>query len=216
MSETNRQKDENVSGEHSPAEQVQTHSDNGAALDHGSSPAVTPGSSGDIVMSQAEFSEMQSDLDRFRKEAADNYDRYVRLAAELENHRRRSEKEKSDLRKFGVESFVKSLLPVLDSFDRATVEMDASRGDANDSGASLEEGVSMIRKLLFETLEKQGVSAVEAVGNPFDPRVHQAIRRVENSDIKEETVMEEYSKGYLLNDRLIRPAVVSVAVPAAN
>jgi len=154
---------------------------------------------------------LRKELEASRAEAAANYDRYVRLAAELENFRRRSAKEKTDLQKFGIESFCKALLPVLDSFDRATAEFNSQQ--EKDESASLAEGIMMVKKQLMETLEKQGLATIDAVGSPFDPNLHQAIRKVEDADVKEELVKEEYSKGYLLNDRLIRPAMVSVAVP---
>lgn len=203
MEETPRQDEQEIKN-HQQVNQDETGSEE--------SQVSTDKSADDEVLSvsKSDYEALQADLEKSRAEASDHYERYVRLAAELENFRRRTEKEKSDLQKFGTESFLKSLLPVLDSFDRALSELE---GDQAKEKNPLEEGVLMVKKQLTETLEKQGLAAIEAVGAVFDPNLHQAIRKVEDPEAKEERVQEEYSKGYLLNDRLIRPAMVSVIVP---
>ena len=169
---------------------------------------------GSVLLGQGEFNAMQRDLEKHKKEASANYERYVRVSAELENLRKRCEKEKSDLQKFGHEAVLKALLPVLDSFERATAEIAAEEDGTPVS--PLADGVLMVRKQLTEVLGKQGLVAINAVGASFDPNLHQAIRKEEDPLVEEELVREEYSKGYLLNDRLIRPAMVSVAVPAGS
>lgn len=203
MAETPRQDEQEIKNNQQP--------DTNDSASNDTPPSEASEAEGDVVsVSKSDYETLQADLEKTRAEASDHYERYVRLAAELENFRRRAEKEKSDLQKFGTESFLKSLLPVLDSFDRALSELE---GDQSKEKNPLEEGVLMVKKQLTETLEKQGLAAIEAVGAPFDPNLHQAIRKVEDPEAKDERVQEEYSKGYLLNDRLIRPAMVSVIVP---
>jgi molecular chaperone GrpE len=139
-------------------------------------------------------------------------DRYVRAVAEMENIRRRSEKERSDLLKYGLENTLKDLLPVLDSFELAVPsETAAPESDATEK--SFHSGVLMLKKQMLDTLKKHGLEQIEAKDKPFDPNFHQAIQRVESADHKEETVAGEFQKGYVLNGRLIRPAMVSVFIP---
>jgi len=139
-------------------------------------------------------------------------DRYVRAVAEMENIRRRSEKERSDLLKYGLENTLKDLLPVLDSFELA-VPSEAATPDADETEKSFHAGVLMVKKQMLDTLKKHGLEQVEAKDKPFDPNFHQAIQRVESAEHKEETVAGEFQKGYVLNGRLIRPAMVSVFIP---
>jgi molecular chaperone GrpE len=139
-------------------------------------------------------------------------DRYVRAVAEMENIRRRSEKERSDLLKYGLENTLKDLLPVLDSFELA-VPSDTAAPESDATGKSFQSGVLMVKKQMLDILKKHGLEQIEAKDKPFDPNFHQAIQRVESSEHKEETVAGEFQKGYVLNGRLIRPAMVSVFIP---
>jgi len=155
-------------------------------------------------------------------ELRDRCDKYLRSVAELENIRRRLEREKTDALKYGGEPVIRELLPVLDGLDKAFASAAATPSGAGagsiagkDAGAYLD-GFQMVRKQLMDMLSRQGLEEVKAVGLPFDPHVHQAIQRIEMPDLKEDTVHEEYAKGYLLHGRLIRPAIVSVQVPAGN
>ena len=158
--------------------------------------------------------EFQVELEKSREEARLFQDKYLRQAADLENYRRRSEREKSDLLKFAAENLVKDLVPVLDSFNQATgAGRDVVR-DATVDATSLMEGVEMVRQQLLAALRKHGLEEVPAVGSKFDPNVHQAIQRIEDADCDAETVAQEFAKGYLLNGRLVRPAIVSVTVPS--
>lgn len=153
----------------------------------------------------ADIQIIKDDLEQAEQERDDFKDRYMRSMAELENLRKRFDRERSDLLKYGHEKVLSDILPVLDSFEKA-MATDKS------SGESYAEGVKMVHRQLFDVLEKHGLKTVEAEGKPFDPNVHQGIQRIE-SDVGTEMVRDEFQKGYLLNDRLIRPAVVSVAVP---
>lgn len=154
---------------------------------------------------EAKIASLEQELNHYK-------DRYVRAVAEMENIRRRSEKERSDLLKYGLENTLKDLLPVLDSFELAVPsETAAPESDANEK--SFHSGVLMVKKQMLDTLKKHGLEQIEAKDKPFDPNFHQAIQRVESAEHKEETVAGEFQKGYVLNGRLIRPAMVSVFIP---
>lgn len=154
---------------------------------------------------------LNAERDRLREELKSAQDKYLRQVAELENYRRRSEREKSDLVRFGNEGLVKDLIPVLDSFSRA---MSAGGGDeGNAASEGLISGMEMVKQQLISALRRHGLEEVPAVGSKFDPNVHQAIQRIESDDCEGETVAQEFARGYLLNGRLVRPAMVSVTVP---
>ena len=158
--------------------------------------------------------QMEAQLASKEEELIKINDKYVRSLAEIENMRRRNDREKADLLKFGNEKVMKDLLAVLDSFDKASSD---SLGLENESKEikSYVEGVQMVKKLLVSTLEKHGLKSVEIEGN-FDPNIHQAISRIESSSVEKDTIKEVFGKGYTLNERLLRPAMVSVEVPTGN
>lgn len=140
-------------------------------------------------------------------EAANNWDKYLRERADLENYRKRVQKEKEEILKYGNESFILEMLPAVDNLERAV-------SHASDEGdTAVIEGVKLTLSMLFSTLKKFGVTPVEvAPGTPFDPAFHQAMCQVESADQEPNTVVSELQKGYLLNDRLLRPAMVTVAI----
>lgn len=133
----------------------------------------------------------------------EEHDRVLRAAADLDNQKKRAQKEKDDALKFGLERFLKELLPVADNFERAL-----SHAETEDKG-SIVTGVKMTAKLLEDILAKHGVKGFSAKGQPFDPRQHEAMQSVE-TDGPANQVHEEFLRGYTLNERLIRPALVSV------
>lgn len=135
-----------------------------------------------------------------------NYDLYVRSQAEMENVKKRFQKEKSDLLKFSNEILIKQLLSVIDNLEKA---IDHS-GDEKALDA-LREGLDMTLKGLKDVLEKSGLEDVEAMGKPFDPNYHEAVSEMEDGTVESGTVIEQLQKGYLLNGRLIRPAMVVVS-----
>lgn len=139
-------------------------------------------------------------------EAKNNFDRLLRQAAELENYKKRSARERDDAARYANETLLKDLLPVVDNLERAVAH--ASGGG---NGKPLVEGVEMVLRSLLDTLAKHGVSQMIAVGQPFDPAKHEAIAHVETEDHEPNSVVEELHKGYLLRERLLRPALVSVA-----
>ncbi len=138
------------------------------------------------------------------KENLDLKDRYLRTLADFENFRKRSEREKSDFYKYAVASTLTELLPVLDNFDRAL--------DHAEEGDDFHRGVLLIYKQLADVLRKHGLRAIDQSGVPFDPKIHEAVVRVEDPSVPSHTVVEILQKGYFLHDRLLRPAFVKVAV----
>lgn len=144
-------------------------------------------------------------IQKLEEQLLEAKDRYLRQAADIENMRRRQEKDRADLLKFGTEKLLQDLLPVLDALDKA---LEAAEGQST----PISEGVKMVHKQFTSVLEQNGLKAIESKGQIFDPNLHQAIQRLED-DVAEDTVKDEYQKGYTLNGRLVRPAMVSVSVP---
>ncbi|MFZ2490889.1 MAG: nucleotide exchange factor GrpE [Thermoanaerobaculia bacterium] len=139
-----------------------------------------------------------------QQEAQELRDRYVRVLADFDNFRKRSEREKQDFFKYALGGIMKDLLPVIDNFDRALEH--AEEGD------DFHKGVLMIYKQLFDTLQKNGLKPVDEAGIRFDPNVHEAVVREDDPTVPSHTVVAVLQKGYFLHDRLVRPAMVKVAV----
>lgn len=137
--------------------------------------------------------------------------RLVRLQADFENLRKRVERERDDHYRHATGSLVARLLPVLDNFERA---MAAPAAGSNDR--SLREGLALVHRQLLDELTREGLRPIEAVGGAFDPLVHEAVEAVEATDVPENTVIEELQRGYWFHDRVIRPALVRVAVAPAG
>ena len=138
-------------------------------------------------------------------------DRLLRLQAEFDNYKKRMQREKTEFLKFANESLLLELLPVLDNLERALA---SARAEA--SPTALADGIEMIVRLFIGTLEKFGVKPMEAAGKPFDPSLHQAVAQVETPDGSENLVVDEIQKGYLLEGRMLRAAMVRVSRAAAT
>ena len=154
-----------------------------------------------------------ADIDSLRQqlvakelEAKNNYDRFLRQVAELENFKKRTARERDDAIRFANESLIKDLLPVVDNLERAVAH--ASGGG---NGKPIVEGVEMVLKGLLDAMAKHGVTQISAVGQPFDPSKHEAMAQVASDAHEPNVVVDELHKGYMLRDRLLRPALVSVA-----
>ncbi len=154
---------------------------------------------------EQEIEMLKAHMEEKAKLAEENYDRFLRAQAELENYKKRVEREKSTLVKYGNEEFIKAILPIIDNLERA---LDHTPGENPDG---LMEGIKITLNQLLQVLEKFGVTPIASVGEPFDPSKHEAMMQVESTDHEPNTVVSELQKGYFLNDRLIRPAMVSVA-----
>jgi molecular chaperone GrpE len=142
-------------------------------------------------------------------------DRYLRLAADFENFKRRMLKERQELLNYGSESLIKELLPTVDNLERALGYAGAEEEEAIDKD-NLAEGVELTFRSLMQTLEKAGVEVVAPEGDEFDPRHHEAMRQIPSAEHPPGTVIEVYQKGYLLRQRLLRPALVAVSSAAEN
>lgn len=155
------------------------------------------------VVPEAEDTVSKSEYDSLKAERDQLIDRMARLQAEFDNARKRAEREKVEFRDTATGNVVDQFLPVVDNFQLAL----ASTGDVE----QLRSGVQLIVKQMEETLQKMNVTAIPAVGEPFDPRVHEALGSVDRDDIPDQHVAEEIRRGYKLRDRLLRPALVRVA-----
>lgn len=150
-------------------------------------------------------SELKEKLAQKEKEAADNYDKYVRAVAEMDNYKKRAAREKADIIKYGKEEVIKDILPFVDSLDRA-LEHAENSADIQ----SFKEGLKLIQDQLFSCLKKHGVEAIECAGKDFDPNFHEAMMQVDSEHHEANKVINEFQRGYLLNGRLLRPSRVSV------
>ncbi len=155
-----------------------------------------------------EIEELKIKLAEKEKEANENYDRLLRTAAELENLKKRVAREKEELTKFANEELIKAILPFIDNLERAVNHAEK----VVDAGVLIE-GVRLTLQQLLQSLSKFGLSTFESVGKPFDPAFHEAMLVVESDKHEPNQVVEEFQKGYILNDRVIRPAMVSVSKP---
>ncbi|WP_372611942.1 nucleotide exchange factor GrpE [Halomonas sp.] len=148
-------------------------------------------------------------VEELEQTVVDAKDQQLRAAAEAQNVRRRAELDAEKARKFALEKFVKELLPVVDSLEKALEAMQDGASETH------REGVSMTLKMQLDVLEKFGVEMVEPHGEPFDPQYHEAMAMVPNPEMEPNSVMEIMQRGYLLNGRLVRPAMVVVSQAAS-
>ncbi len=147
---------------------------------------------------------VQAELETARQERDHLLDRLARLQAEFDNYRKRSAREQQDFRDYALAEALKSLLPVLDSFDRALSTPERSSEEFH-------QGIELINRQFHDALGKLGVQPIEAQGEPFDPNLHQAVQMVETDEAEDHHVLDELQRGYKLKDRLLRPAMVRVA-----
>jgi len=145
-------------------------------------------------------------MDQLKEEINQLNDKYLRLNAEFQNYRKRVEKEKTDIFKYGSEKMFVEMLPIMDNFERAI-----SASDQEGSNNKIIEGVIMIKKSLDEFFEKNGVKKIEALNQPFDPIKHHAVMTVESETDEKDLVIEVFQHGYVLNDKVIRPCMVKVS-----
>ena len=164
-----------------------------------------PPESEEIPLENLKKAELLEKAKEIQRTADENYDLYMRSLAEIENLKKRYQKDKSDLIKFSNESLVRQLLIVIDNLEKAV-----SAIQEENSVDALREGVELTLKGLMDTLGKAGLEMVQAEGEPFDPNFHEAISELEDNTAEPGAVLQELQKGYILNDRLIRPAMVIV------
>jgi molecular chaperone GrpE len=148
------------------------------------------------------------EISRLREEIADLRDRSMRTLADFDNFRKRSERERQELKRYALVEPLREFLTVVDNLDLAL--------SAGGSTEDLKRGVEMIHRQMYDLLRRLGAREVESVGQPFDPALHEAVAREEDPTVKVPTVSGELRRGYLIHDRLLRPAMVKVAVPAES
>lgn len=139
-----------------------------------------------------------------QSEKEETYNRLLRLQAEFDNYKKRTLKEREADRKYKAQDLVQELLPAIDNFERAL------QIEVTNETKSLFEGITMVHKQLIEALKSQGVEIIETEGKDFDPNLHHAVMQVEDDSIESDKIVEELQKGYMINDRVIRPAMVKV------
>jgi molecular chaperone GrpE len=168
---------------------------------------VSPGENGPAEIPDGpapKIAELTAERDKLAAEKAELTDRLLRAHAEFDNARRRAERERSDFLQFASMDVVREILPILDDFERALKVETADRDYAK--------GVELIYGRLAETLKKMGLEVIETEGRQFDPNLHQAVERVESADAEDQAILGEFQRGYNFKGKLLRPAMVRVAV----
>ncbi|MGK2944377.1 MAG: nucleotide exchange factor GrpE [Desulfuromonadales bacterium] len=150
---------------------------------------------------------IKNEMEAARAEASKNWDLYLRERADLENARKRHQREKEDALRYANDRLLKEMVPVLDNLERAVAHAE----QAGDNNQGLLEGVNMTISQFRKALEDFGVKPINAIGADFDPNLHQAMGHIESAGQAPNTVVTEFQKGYLLHDRLLRPSLVMVA-----
>lgn len=175
--------------------------------------ATNPVDNGEPVNEpQASFEDLKRSLETKTAECRASQDKYLRLAAEFDNYKRLTQRDQRDQIRFGNEQLLKELLPVVDNLERAI-----QSGKQNGANEALTQGVELTFKQLLGALSKFGVKAIDSVGQPFDPTTQQAVAYVGTDSVPPQHVVEEFQKGYLLHDRILRASMVSVSKgPAAD
>lgn len=167
-------------------------------------PNVDPDGAGTAEAS--EIVRLQAQVAEKEKEAGDLKDKYLRLLADSDNARKRMRQQSEESVRIQREGFLRDLLPIVDNLERA---VEAARG--GDNSKPIVEGVEMVLRSLLDFLKSHGVTQLNAVGQPFDPQLHEAVDQVVGSEHAPNTVVNEFHRGYLIGDRMLRPARVSVA-----
>jgi molecular chaperone GrpE len=157
-----------------------------------------------ITTPEAQIAALTAERDQLAAEKADLKDRLLRALADFDNFRRRAERDRSEYVQFAAMEIVRDLIPILDDFRRAVKVETADKEYAK--------GIELIDQRLFETLKKAGLEPIEAAGKAFDPNLHQAVDRAQSEELPDQTVLEEYQSGYNFKGKLLRPAMVKVAV----
>lgn len=146
-------------------------------------------------------------LEQANEEAVSLKDQMLRAQAEMQNLRKRSQRDVENAHKYGLEKFLSNLLPVIDSLEKAI----ESAGQAEDNNKAILEGVELCLKMMLDILSKENVVQIDPEGEPFDPKFHEAMSVIEHPDMEPNSVVNVFQKGYTLNERLVRPAMVIVS-----
>ena len=152
----------------------------------------------------AALAAITAERDQLAAEKADLEDRFLRAKAEFQNMRKRAEKDRLEFSEYASMEAIRTLLPIIDDFERAL--------QVETPDSTYVKGLDLIHQRLFDTLKKMGLEPIIAQGEPFDPHVHHAVEMVETEDVPDHTVLAEFQRGYNFKGRLLRPAMVKVAV----
>jgi len=157
-----------------------------------------------VVTPEAQIAALTAERDQLIAEKIELKDRLLRALADFENFRRRAERDRSEFIQYAAAELVRDLIPILDDFGRAM--------KAETTDKEYAKGIELIYQRLFENLKKAGLEPIEAAGKSFDPNLHQAVDRVQSEDWPDQTILQEYQSGYNFKGKLLRPAMVKVAV----
>ena len=161
----------------------------------------------DDMDAEAAEQEQQSETEQLKAQVATANDQVLRVQAEMQNVRRRAERDVESAHKFALDKFAADLLPVVDNLERALAAIDS----ADEGQKAVAEGLELTLKSCTEVLSRHKIEAIDPTGQPFDAELHQAVSMVPNPDLEHNTVMDVFQKGYTLNGRLVRPAMVVVS-----
>lgn len=156
------------------------------------------------VQLASQVTELTAERDRLAKEKSELNDRVLRLQAEFDNFRKRSEKDRTEFAQYAGMEMVREILPVLDNFELAL--------KADSSGKDYVKGIEMIYDRMAASLKKLGLEPIDTTGAKFDPHVHQAVEKVQSEDVEDHTVLSDFQRGYKFKGKLLRPSMVKVAV----
>lgn len=173
-------------------------------------PAQSEQSEAELSSESSEETKVEDPFGKLQEELAAIHDRYMRLAAEFENFKKRSERERLTSIRFANENLLTDLLPVIDHLEAAI------SAATNHSAENIVSGVQLVLKQFKDVVAKAGLKEFSSLGLPFNPNLHEALAQRESADHEPSTVIEEFQKGYMLNDRLVRPARVVVSTKAES
>jgi len=148
-----------------------------------------------------------SDMEVLAQKLEELNNQYIRMAADFDNYRKRQAQERESLLKYGAENTMKGLLPVIDTFERASKSIAET-----DDVAQLKESFEVVQKQFYDALQKLGLKQIETQRQKFDPNLHEAVMQTSNEEVEDHSILQELQKGYMLDDRIIRPALVNVAI----
>lgn len=153
---------------------------------------------------ESEMEILKKEVEQLKQEKEESYQKVLRIQAEFDNYKKRMIRERETANKYKAQDIVNELLPAIDNFERAL------QVDVSEVQESFVEGISMVYRMLKDVLKAQNVEEIETVGEEFDPNLHHAVMQIEDDEVESNKIVEEMQKGYMLNDRVIRPAMVKV------
>lgn len=190
----------------------------GATPAQGSAEDASAQAASQVIELQAEVARLQAEVDRLDKEKSDNWDRFLRATADLDNARKRARRDVDEAGLEATSKILKEMLPIIDNLERAVEHAESSAAPGETKSGVLE-GVRLVLRQFAHALERFNVKAVDAVGHPFDPNLHEAISQIETAEQLPGSVVQALQKGYKIGERLLRPSLVVVAKappPAAD